>query len=171
MSVEKNIAVKPDSIEFILRNGQSLRIRLVRPDDKKRMEELFLRLSPRSRYLRFQYSKNHITEEDLRHFTEVAPPRRSAYVATTGEGEKEWIVAVGSWDALPDGKGAEIAFTVEDNIQLRGIGTLLLEQLVKAAAAYNITRFEARVLDENTRMIEVFDESGFRIEKKLSDGS
>lgn len=171
MSVEKNIAIKPDSIEVILRNGQSLRIRLVSPNDKKRMEELFYRLSPRSRYLRFQYSKNHITEEDLRHFTEAAPPQRSAYVATTGEGEKERIVAVGSWDMLPDGKGAEIAFTVEDNIQLRGIGTLLLEQLVKAATAHNITRFEARVLDENTRMLEVFDESGFRIEKKLSDGA
>ncbi len=170
MSVEKKLTLESDGIEVILRNGQSLRIRLVRPDDKKRMEELFNRLSPRSRYLRFQYSKDHMTEEDLRHFTESAPPRRYACVATTGEGEKERIVAVGSWDALPDGKGAEIAFTVEDNIQLRGIGTLLLEQLVKAATAYNITRFEARVLDENTRMLEVFDESGFRIEKQLSDG-
>ncbi len=169
MAVEKKHALE-ESIEVILRNGQSLRIRPIRPDDKKRLEEFFYRLSPRTRYLRFQYAKEHITEQELKYFTEVTPPKRYAYVASIGEGEQERIVAVGRWDLLPDGKSAEIAFTVEDNIQLRGIGTVLLEELARAAALYNISVFEAQVLEDNTRMIEVFDESGFKIKKRFSEG-
>ncbi len=169
MAVEKKPAIE-ESIEVILRNGQSLRIRPIRPDDKKRLEEFFYRLSPRTRYLRFQYAKEHITEQELKYFTEVTPPKRYAYAATIGEAEQERIAGVGRWDMLPDNKSAEIAFTVEDNIQLRGVGTVLLEELARAAAVYNIAVFEAQVLEDNTRMIEVFDESGFKIKKTFAEG-
>lgn len=169
MAVEKKIIREPESVDVILRTGQSLRIRTIKPEDKKKLEDFFYRLSPRTRYLRFQYQKDHITEAELKYFTEITPPSRFAYVAAIGEGENERIIAVARWDMLPDGKAAEIAFTVEDNIQLRGVGTVMLEELARAAATYNITRFEARVLAENTRMLEVFDESGFKLVKQVSD--
>ncbi|MBI5587785.1 MAG: GNAT family N-acetyltransferase [Deltaproteobacteria bacterium] len=169
MDVEK---IFPDScsIEAILRNGQSLRLRPIRPDDKKRLKDLFYRQSPRTRYLRFQYAKEHITDEELKHFTEVTPPDRYAFVATIGEGPGERIVAVSRWDSISDGKKAEVAFAVEDNIQLKGIGTLLLEELARVAVSYNIFVFEASVLAENTRMLEVFEESGFKLRKNLDSG-
>lgn len=170
MAVGNKMAGPDKGVEVILRSGKSLRIRPIRPDDKGRLEALFYRLSPRTRYLRFQYTKNHITEEELRYFTEVTPPKRYAEVATTGEGEQERIVAVGRWDMLPDNKSAEVAFTVEDNIQMGGIGTLLLEELSRVASGCDIARFNASVLAENTRMLEVFDESGFKLVKKLLDG-
>ncbi|MDP2689561.1 MAG: GNAT family N-acetyltransferase, partial [Deltaproteobacteria bacterium] len=171
MAVEKKIISEhPESIEVILRTGQSIRIRPIRPDDKKRLEDFFYRLSPRSRYLRFQYAKERITEDELKYFTEVTPPGRYAYVATAGEAEQERIVAVGRWDMLPDTKSAEIAIIVEDNIQLSGLGTLLLEELASTAQRSGLTQFQAQVLEENTRMIEVFDESGFKLDKSFADG-
>src|SRR3990170_301211 len=171
MAVEKRVEGRePESIEVILRNGQSLKLRPIRPEDKGKLKDFFYRLSPRTRYLRFQYAKEHISDEELKHFTEVTPPGRYAYVAAIGEAEREHIVAVARWDQLADKKTAEVAFTVQDNIQLHGIGTLLLEELAKAALGYNITVFRAQVLDENTRMLEVFDESGFRLKKSMSDG-
>ena len=172
MAVEKKIVREKgsESIEVILRSGQSLRVRPIRPDDKKRLEDFFYRLSPHTRYLRFQYVKESITEEELKYFTEVTPPQRYAYVATVGEGGSERILAVGRWDMLPDGKTAEVAFTVEDNIQMRGVGTILIEEISRAAAKFNITALEAEVLQENTRMLEVFEESGFRLKKRFSSG-
>lgn len=172
MAVEKRIErpEEPESIEVILRTGQSLKLRPIRPDDRERLKAFFYRLSPHTRYLRFQYAKEHITDQELRHFTEVTPPDRYAYVAAQGEGEREQIVAVARWDMLPDRKTAEVAFTVMDNIQLHGIGTILLEELARAALANNITMFMAQVLDENSRMLEVFDESGFRLKKEIQDG-
>jgi GNAT superfamily N-acetyltransferase len=90
--------------------------------------------------------KSYISDQELDYFTVVNPPDTYAYVALTGEGEVERIVAVGRWFLSPGGRTAEIAFVVEDTIQVRGIGTALLEQLAEAAAKYRIKRFVARVL-------------------------
>jgi len=159
----------PPSV-VILRDGRSLRLRPIRPDDKQRWFDFFYGLSPRTRYLRFQYAKSYASDEEAAYYTEVKPPERYAYVATTGEGEKERIVAIGRWDALPDGKSAEVALAVEDNIQLRGVGTALLEQLAAAALRFGYEKFIARVLAENTLMLEVFDESGFQSTKHYEGG-
>lgn len=157
--------------EVILRNGQSLRVRPIRPDDKKRLEEFFYGLSPRTRYLRFQHAKAYISQEELKYYTEVTPPERCAYVATVGLGDEERIVAVGRYDQTPDDeRTAELAFVVADNVQVRGIGTALLERLADTATGYRMKRFVAQVLPENTTMLDVFDQSGFKVEKRLEDG-
>ncbi len=161
----------PEVVDVVLRNGQSLKVRPIRPDDKKRIEELFYRLSEWSRYLRFGYTKKQITDVELGYYTEMDPPRKYAYVGTMGQQEQERIVAVGRWFLMAGEKTAEVAFVVEDNIQVRGIGTALLEQLASTAAHYKINRFVARVIPENTRMIEVFEESGFKFQKVFDEGT
>lgn len=158
-------------IRVILRDGQSLKVRPITHEDKEKLKDLFYRLSPQTRYLRFGYMKSYISDQELDYFTVVNPPDTYAYVALTGEGEEERIVGVGRWFLSPDGKTAEIAFVVEDTIQVRGIGTAMLEQLAEAAAKYRIKRFVARVLPENTRMLEVFEDSGFSITKRIYEGS
>ena len=161
----------PSAIRVILRDGQSLKVRPIVPSDKEKLRDLFYRLSPQTRYLRFGYMKTYISEQELDYFTIVNPPDMYAYVATMGEGDQERIVAVGRWFLVPDGKSAEIAFVVEDTIQVRGIGTAMLEQLAETALKYKIRRFIASVLPENTRMLEVFEESGFAISKRIHDGA
>jgi acetyl coenzyme A synthetase (ADP forming)-like protein len=158
-------------IRVILRDGQSLKVRPITHEDKEKLKDLFYRLSPQTRYLRFGYMKTYISDQELDYFTVVDPPDTYAYVALTGEGKEERIVGVGRWFLSPDGKTAEIAFVVEDNIQVRGIGTALLEQLAEAASKYRIKRFIARVLPENTRMLEVFEDSGFSIAKRIHEGA
>ncbi len=170
MDLDKKDMKVPESLEVILRSGQSLKVRPIRPDDKKMLETFFCKLSPRTRYLRFQYAKDRITDEELRYFTEVTPPSRYAYVALSGTDDAERIVAVGRWDILPDAKKAEVAFTVEDNSQHGGIGTILLEELAKSALVYGIRFFVARVLTENERMVKVLSESGFKTTQKLDAG-
>lgn len=164
----KNIS--ETDLDVVLRDGQSLKVRPIDPDDKERLKDFFYRLSPLTRYMRFQHVKNYISDEELAYYTEVVPPERCAYVATKGEGSEELIVAVGRYDAMPDMQRAEIAFTVEDNIQVRGIGTALLEKLAQTASSYRIKRFIAGVFTENTRMLELFDESGFKINRELIEG-
>ncbi len=158
-------------IRVILRDGQSLKVRPITPSDKEKLKDLFYRLSPQTRYLRFGYMKSYISDQELDYFTVVNPPDTYAYVALAGEGQEERIVGVGRWFLSPDGRTAEIAFVVEDIIQVRGIGTSLLEQLAAAAAKYRIKRFVARVLPENTRMLEVFESSGFSITKRIYEGA
>jgi acetyl coenzyme A synthetase (ADP forming)-like protein len=168
MPVRKSVRLYDITTEVILKEGRSLCMRPIRPDDRERLRDLFYRLSPRTRYLRFQFPKEQVTEEELKYYTEVAPPAHYAYVATAGEGER--IVAVARWFLLPDEERAEVAFVVEDNVQYRGIGTALLEKLAEAALLYRIKKFVAGVLCENTQMLDVFEESGFRIDRRLEEG-
>ncbi|HET6514250.1 MAG TPA: GNAT family N-acetyltransferase [Thermodesulfovibrionales bacterium] len=165
----KREAVDSSTIRVILRDGRSLKVRPISPQDREKLRDLFYRLSPQTRYFRFGYMKTYISEEELTYFAEVDPPDVYAYVALTGEGEDEKIVAVGRWFLNPDRRTAEISFVVEDKIQVRGVGTALLEQLVEAALRYKIKAFVARILLENTRMMEVFEESGFKIGKKVHE--
>ena len=158
-------------IRVILRDGHSLKVRPLTPDDKEKLKDLFYRLSPMTRYLRYGYMKTYISYKELDYFTNVSPPAMYAYAALTGEGSEEKIIAVGRWFLEEDGRTAEIAFLVEDTIQLKGIGTALLEQLAEAALLYKIKRFSARVLPENSRMLEVFEESGFKIRKCIHEGA
>ena len=158
-------------LRVILRDGQSLKVRPITHEDKEKLKDLFYRLNPQTRYLRFGYMKSYISEQELDYFTVSDPPDTYAYVALSGEGNEERIVGVGRWFLSPDGKTAEIAFVVEDTIQVRGIGTALLEQLAIAAAKYRIKRFIAHVLPENTKMLEVFEDSGFAITKRIYEGT
>lgn len=156
--------------EVILRNGQGLRIRPINPDDKIRLKRLFNRMSPLNSYFRWQYTKRQTGEKELTRFTEAKLPERCVYVAIQGEGRNERILAVASYDASLDMKSAEVTFVVGTSYQTRGVGTALLEKLVETAGQYRIKRFVARVLPENTRMLALFDESGFKTDKKFSEG-
>lgn len=156
--------------DAVLRDGRSLRVRPITPDDKERLRDLFYRLSPRARYFRFQYTKTDITDEELEHFTHMSPPANYAYVGTMRDTGEERIVAVGRWYQSTVPERAEIAFVVEDSIQFKGIGTVMLERLAEAAIKYRITTFLAAVLPENTRMLEVFQDSGFKTTRVWDEG-
>ena len=65
---------------------------------------------------------------------------------------------------------AEVAFTILDEDQGRGIGTLLLEHLASIARAHGIDELEAEVVIDNARMMEMLRNSGFALRKSLEDG-
>ncbi len=156
--------------EEILRDGGSIRIRAIRPDDKPRLLDHFQRLSQGSVYFRFFGVKKRLTDEELRRFTEPDFVCHVGLVATLREGEAERIIGVGRYMMHDTGHRAEVAFAVADEHQGRGIGTLLLEHLAPLARANGITEFEAEVLGENNKMLEVFAKSGFVARRSVEGG-
>ena len=168
--------VRNYSVEAILRDGSSIHLRAIRPDDKAHLIDHFARLSAQSVYFRFFRAKKRLTDAELVQFTEVDCVRNVALVATLGHGDEERFIGVGRYAVVDaDGAGAaprcaEVAFAVADEYQGRGVGTLLLDHLVPIARANGIEEFEADVLGENNRMLEVFGKSGCRVTRALEDG-
>jgi acetyl coenzyme A synthetase (ADP forming)-like protein len=162
------------ALDAVLRDGGSIHLRAIRPDDKARLVDHFQRLSARSVYFRFFGSKLHLTDSELRRFTELDFVNHVALVATLLEGGEERIIGVARYIVLPAKPGeprrAEVAFAVADAHQGRGIATLLLEQLAHLAEAGGIDEFEANVLGENNRMLEVFGASGFQVRRSIDGG-
>src|SRR4029450_13614781 len=160
--------------DALLRDGGSIHLRAIRPDDKPRLLDLFERLSSRSVYFRFFQTKQRLTDAELQYFTELDFTRDVALVATLRVGQEEHVIGVGRYFRIQEHgqptTRAEVAFTVADAHQGRGVGTLLLEHLAAMARRQGIDTFEAYVLGENNRMLEVFEASGFTVQRALDTG-
>jgi acetate---CoA ligase (ADP-forming) len=151
--------------DVILRDGTTLRLRPPGADDEEAVLGFLDRLSDRSKYLRF-HGFPHLRSELVTPALDPDWTERGALVGELGGR----IVALASYVRLRDAATAEAAFAVDDELQGRGIGTRLLEQLAEQAAASGIERFVAEVLAENRRMLDVFREAGFEATRKLEAG-
>jgi acetate---CoA ligase (ADP-forming) len=147
-------------LDVILRDGSTLRLRPPALADAAAVAEFFAGLSERSRMLRFHGT----TAADPRIVHSVLDPdwqERGALVGAGWAPDGERIVGLASYVRLRDPRAAEVAFTVADDFQGRGLGTRLLEQLASVAAGAGVERFVADVLTENVPMLGVFAAAGF----------
>ncbi len=168
------VAEYPEEFDFdvVLRDGEVVRMRPIRPDDEDLEADFFRRVSPESAYFRFFRYRGELTAEELEHFTHVDYSDRMAFVALH-EGH---IIGVGRYDLLAPSETegervAEVAFLVEDEFQGRGVGTLLLQQLAVYARIQGIVAFRAFVLSDNRSMLKVFRSSGYAVRRRdLSAG-
>lgn len=152
------------SANAILRDGTSVCIRAIRPDDKERLAGHFARLSSDSRYHRFFGFRNAFTPRELSCFTEPDFLRHVALVATIEDGTgSESIVGDGRYVALPDRcYAAELGLSVVDAYQRRSIGTLLLEHLIRLARHARVRRLEADVMGSNRGALRFLIRRGFK---------
>src|SRR3712207_8531313 len=67
-------------------------------------------------------------------------------------------------------RSAEVAFLIEDAHQGRGLGSVLLEHLAAAARERGIKRFVAEVLAQNSRMVRVFHDAGYKATREYEEG-
>ncbi len=158
-------------IETALRDGGSICIRAIRADDKARLLEHAAGLSPQSIYFRFMGMKRGLSNDDLKFLTELDFDNHVALVATIIEGGVEHLLGVSRYVRGAERTRAELAFAVLDKDQGRGIAPLLLEHLIHIAHANGITEFEANVLGDNVRMLEVFAHSGLKVRRSFESGT
>ncbi len=157
-------------VDVILRDGGTLRLRTPQTADTEALTEFFAGLSERSLYLRFHGAPT-VKPSLVEPFLEPDWVERGALVGTLAGDGAEHIVALASYARLRDPAVAEVAFTVADEHQGRGIGTRMLEQLAERAAAAGIERFVAEVMADNAQMLGVFEDAGFGITRQLDRGT
>ena len=154
-------------LNVVLRDGGGAQVRPIRPDDADRIRAFFEKLGPESRYYRFFQVKETLEPAEIEHFTTVDYHDRMALVALH-EGE---IIAVARYDREPGPDDhAEVAFSVIDEQQGRGLGTRLLQLLTSYARSHGIKRFRAFVLGENRQMMRVFRNSGYELSRTMDSG-
>lgn len=151
----------------VLRDGSTLRVRPVHSDDEAALLQFLSGLSDESRTLRYFRTGDSFLKEAAQLESRADFTKRVGLVATTGSPEQ--IVGHAEFVVL-DGNRAEVAFTVADAYQGRGLGTILLAQLAEAVAAAGIKVFEAYVLPANHRMVGMFRDSGYPIEVRVRPG-
>src|SRR5215472_1788225 len=155
-----------EDVDVVLRDGSTVRVRAVLPDDGEALERFLRNLSEESRVFRFFTAINDMSWAAER-FVDVDYHDCHSLVALSGQNEE--IVGHGYY-ALDKPGVAEVALAVADSVQGMGLGSILLGHLAAAASAAGITTFTAEVMPENHRMLTVFRESGFPVSVRPSAG-
>ena len=132
----------------VLRDGSEVLIRPVQGTDAPLLADGFARLSARSRQMRFLGTKNELTPAELRYFTEIDHHNHEALGAVDradgrGVGVARYV------RSAQDAQSAEIAVTVVDEWQGRGLGAELVAQLSERAREEGIRRFTTLVAADN----------------------
>jgi acetyl coenzyme A synthetase (ADP forming)-like protein len=158
------------SAEEVLRDGGSIHIRAIRPDDRDRLLNHFKGLSQQSIYYRFFGIKRTMTDDELARMTQLDFVSHVGLVATLHDGSGERFIGVARYIRTAAPTRAEVSFAVLDEHQGRGIGSTMLDHLSRIARAGGIVELEADVLGDNNRMLEVFSKSGFKVRRSNSSG-
>jgi hydrogenase maturation protease len=141
---------------IVLPDAGELLIRPIRAADRDDFMRSFQHLSEETRYERFLGPIRTLTEDQVTYFTEVDHHDHEALVALTPEGE---IVGIARYIRLPEEAAtAEVAVTVADAWQHRGIGYALLERLVRRARAAGVSSFRAICLSRNVDIQQLLRE-------------
>jgi RimJ/RimL family protein N-acetyltransferase len=142
-----------------MRDGCSVEIRALRPEDHTQMLAAVSRISSRSLYRRFFGPKKGFSESEKAFFLNVDFTDHVALVATIEQSDRTEIVGGARYVVAEPGI-AEVAFTVIDEFQGKGVGSALMRHLALLARRTSLKQLTADVLPENTAMINVLKKSG-----------
>jgi nucleotide-binding universal stress UspA family protein/GNAT superfamily N-acetyltransferase len=142
-----------------LRDGARATLRPIAPEDKPLLAASFERLSEESRYRRFFATKNRLSAAELDYLVDVDHEDHEAIIAIDPSSGEALGVAryIRSKD---DAEVAEVAVTVADDWQRRGLGRALLERLTYRARREGVRRFSALVQSDNARALGLLADVG-----------
>jgi GNAT superfamily N-acetyltransferase len=140
-----------------LADGSLFTLRPVTGDDKDLILNGFERMSERSRYLRFLSPMPSLSRRQLAYLSELDHRRHVAIGMLDGDRP----VAIGRFVRFDDDPAeADVAVTVIDEYQGRGVGRILVQALAQIARHRGVRWLHFDVLAENAAMLTVLDRLG-----------
>ena len=146
--------------EIELRDGTRLVVRPIRPTDAAALEALHSRLSADTIYRRYFAARPHLAPATVDRFTRIDEPWRFALVAMREPGE---LVAVARYEGSEGSNSVELAMVVDDALQHRGVGRLMLGRLIDVAVERGVQTIEADVLAVNSPMLALLRALGLPV--------
>ncbi|MCL6445927.1 MAG: GNAT family N-acetyltransferase, partial [Alicyclobacillus sp.] len=149
-------------VRIILRDGRVAELRPAEQTaaDIEIIQALFREASPDSLYFRFFHAIREVPERTVREM--IGDGGRTALSLLCLAGAR--ALGLGSY-AVTDEGCAEVSFLVADSHHGKGLGTLLLEHLADIAWRHGFRQFEANVLPQNRKMLQMFLDSGYEVQQ------
>jgi acetyltransferase len=148
-------------------DGDDFYMRPIEPADIALYPAFMAKVSPADIRLRFLAPRKSFPDEMLKRLTQLDYDRDMAFVVL--EKPHGSLAGVGRLSSDPDRVRAEYALLVRTDLQGRGIGWQLLQQIVAYAKAERIGWIEGIVLEENTGMLTMCREFGFTVAQKADE--
>jgi acyl-CoA hydrolase/RimJ/RimL family protein N-acetyltransferase len=155
----------PEELEryATLNDGTEIFFRPVRPNDEPALAEMLYSLSSESVRTRYMTHTMTFPHKDVQRLTNIDYYQDLAIVGVVPSVSGEHIVAIAQYFLDPRTQTAEVAFLVQDEWQQKGMGTFLLDYVTQIARQRGVKRFYAKVLPNNKAMLNIFHNSGYRV--------
>ena len=158
----------PESVVTLL-DGSEVTVRALRKEDAGLERDFIRNLSPESRWMRFLGQIGDPSDSLIRKLTELDYQHDMAFIALSNEGGITHEVGVSRYSLAPDGQSCECAVTVADTWQGKGLGTILMRDLIDIARKRGIRSMFSIDANENERMRELARDLGFKREQAPDD--
>jgi len=155
--------------DVILRDGTRVNIRPIRPGDDHALVDAFHRMSPETVYQRFFAALPEMSDAMAWHFSHIDSANRMALVAETADARAE-LIGVARYERTEEPDVVELGLVVLDAWQNRGLGRILIRQVLEAAVRNGITRFRAEILSENRRMLHLLATEAHILQSRTQSG-
>jgi RimJ/RimL family protein N-acetyltransferase len=149
--------------EHALPCGEKVVLRHIQPSDRDELRRGFRALSPESRYRRFFTGLVDLDDTTLAYLTNVDRRDHVAIVATTESLDLKSERGVGVARFVRSEKDptvAEAAVTIVDDMQRKGLGTIMTKALAHAARERDIEKFRCEVLESNELVVRALEAAG-----------
>ena len=151
-----------------LRDGRTVLLRPIKPEDEPLWLEMFQNFSEESiRYRFFQIIKDTSHEVRVR-YCNIDYNREVAIVAELTKDGRRKILGVVRVSLEPDRKSGEIAFIIADPWQGLGLGTKMVDYVLEICRDMKIETIYAIMLPDNYRAVSLLKKMGFNV-KYLED--
>jgi GNAT superfamily N-acetyltransferase len=133
-------------------SGETVTIRPIRITDAAMEAEFIGRLSAESKHYRFLGGVKELSAVEVRQLCDVDGKHSMAFVATVHRDGGEREIGVSRYAPNSRADVREIAVTVADEWQHRGLGTLLMKQLIQSARSNGVKELYSIDLADNSAM-------------------
>ncbi|MBC7131318.1 bifunctional acetate--CoA ligase family protein/GNAT family N-acetyltransferase [Candidatus Bathyarchaeota archaeon] len=148
---------------WTLKNGESVILRPVKPEDEPFLREFYYSLSEETLMFRFFQVSREFSHETLTRHCNLDYDREMAIIAEKN-GEKRMIIGVGMLTVNPGMRNGEFAVVVGDKWQGLGLGSKLMDSLIEVAEDMGLESIYGYIASNNHRMINLCKKKGFAIE-------
>jgi GNAT superfamily N-acetyltransferase len=158
----------PEAVVSLV-DGSEVTIRVLHGDDAELDRQFIRKLGPESRGMRFLGQISEPGDALIRKLTQLDFRRDMAFIALSNEGGIPHAVGVSRYSLAPDGESCECAVTVADAWQGKGLGTILMRDLIDVARRRGIRSMFSIDARSNERMQELARDLGFKRERDPDD--
>jgi acetyltransferase len=152
-----------------LADGTRIFVRPIRPEDEPSLHGFLDRVHPDDLRLRFFGPVRAFSHVFLARLTQLDYARAMAFVAVD-EASGEVLGSV-RLHADANYEKAEYAILVRTDLKGRGLGWQLMELMIRYARSEGLKHVDGLVLRDNTMMLQMCRELGFRIADDPEDGT
>jgi acetyltransferase len=166
MSVDRSVGPRWQR-HLVLGEGWRIFVRPIRPDDDLLIRALLAHVSREDLRLRFFDSIKEFSPQFIARLTQLDFARSMALVAID-EASSEMLGVVWLYfDAI--GQTGEYAVLLRSDLKGRGLGWTLMQLIIEYARSESLGRLCGQVLQENTVMLKMCRELGFKVVTDAED--